>query len=64
VVRSIPKENVTGTKLSNVSVMLPGLINRLNEEELKDLLAYLVAGGNRNHSVYTGSETVSPAATE
>lgn len=64
VVRTIPKENVTGTKLSNVSVMLPGLINRLNEEELKDLLAYLVAGGNSNHNVFAGGEAVSPAATE
>ena len=29
-----------------VSLMPPGLINGLNEEELKDLVAYLLSGGN------------------
>jgi hypothetical protein len=32
--------------------MLPGMINRLNEEELKDLMAYLISGGNPDHEVY------------
>jgi hypothetical protein len=32
--------------------MMPGLINRLNEEELKDLMAYLISGGNANHAAY------------
>lgn len=52
VIREIPKDQVTSTKESEVSVMLPGLVNRLNEEELKDLMAYLVSGGNPNHEVY------------
>jgi len=51
-VREIPKNEVTSTKESEVSVMLPGLINPLNEEELKDLMAYLVSGGNSSHEVY------------
>lgn len=51
-IMEIPKEKVTSTKESEVSVMLPGLVNRLNEEELKDLMAYLVSGGNPNHEVY------------
>ncbi len=50
--REVPKPEVTGTKLSDVSIMLPGMINRLNPEELKDLMAYLMAGGNEEHSVY------------
>lgn len=50
--REIPKEEVTSTKVSDVSVMLPGLINSLNPEELKDLMAYLVSGGYANHEVY------------
>ncbi len=29
-----------------VSLMPPGLINGLNEEELKDLVAYLLSGGD------------------
>lgn len=52
-VREIPKSDVTDTKVSNVSIMPPGLLNPLNEEELKDLIAYLMAGGNKEHPVYT-----------
>ncbi|EON75253.1 hypothetical protein ADIS_4424 [Lunatimonas lonarensis] len=50
--RELPKSQVKSTKVSEVSVMLPGLVNRLNEEELKDLMAYLVSGGNPNHEVF------------
>ncbi|NVJ86354.1 MAG: c-type cytochrome [Algoriphagus sp.] len=50
--RTVPKNTVAFTKNSDVSIMLPGLINRLNEEELKDLMAYLISGGNENHEVF------------
>ncbi len=50
--REIPKSEVASTKLSDVSIMMPALINRLNPEELKDLMAYLVSGGNPDHEVY------------
>ncbi len=52
VIREIPKQDVANKKYSYISTMYPGLINRLNEEELKDLLAYLVAGGNEDHETY------------
>jgi putative heme-binding domain-containing protein len=52
VIREIPKQDVVSTKYSYISVMYPGLINRLNEEELKDLIAYLMAGGNEKHEIY------------
>jgi hypothetical protein len=32
--------------------MPPGLINALNEEELKDLLAYLLSAGNSNDPMF------------
>jgi hypothetical protein len=32
--------------------MLPGLINGLNAEELKDLLAYMKSGGNPNDKIF------------
>ena len=51
-IREISKKDVTSKKLSDISVMMPGLINRLNEEELKDLMAYLISGGNPSHEVY------------
>ena len=52
VIREIPKAEVTETKLSAVSVMPPELINSLNEDELRDLIAYLMAGGNPDHAIY------------
>ncbi|MEO8414716.1 MAG: heme-binding protein [Ginsengibacter sp.] len=52
--REIAKKDVTSTKLSDVSIMLPGLINRLNPEELKDLMAYLMSGGDKNNKVFKG----------
>jgi putative heme-binding domain-containing protein len=50
--RDIPKADVVSIGHSQVSLMLPGLTNRLNDEELKDLIAYMVAGGNPEHEVY------------
>lgn len=52
VLKEIPKNDVASHRSSSVSVMLPGLVNGLNEEELKDLIAYLVAGGDKNHQVF------------
>ena len=56
-IREIPKAEVQDKKLSAVSVMPPGLIRSLNEEELKDLIAYLMAGGNENHEVYKDADS-------
>lgn len=50
--REIPKKDVKSKKLSDSSIMMPGMINRLNEEELKDLMAYLMAGGNAEHELF------------
>jgi putative heme-binding domain-containing protein len=50
--REIAKKNVIRTRLSEVSSMYPGMINSLNKEELKDLMAYLVSGSNKDHPVY------------
>jgi putative heme-binding domain-containing protein len=50
--REIPKKDVKSKKLSEISIMMPGMINRLNEEELKDLMAYLMAGGNAEHELF------------
>ena len=48
----LAKADVVRTRLSEISPMLPNMINRLNPEELKDLLAYLKAGGNREDSLF------------
>lgn len=56
IVREIPKKDVLRTRVSEVSMMLPGLINRLNGEELKDLLAYLKSGGNKQDPIFLTKE--------
>lgn len=53
VTRDIPKKEVARIRMSEVSTMLPGLINRLNAEELKDLLAFLKAGGNEKDTIFS-----------
>lgn len=52
----IPKAKVVKTALSPISPMPPGLLNRLNEEELVDLMAYILSGGDPSHKFYTGAE--------
>lgn len=50
--RPVAKNDVVRTRLSEVSIMPPGLINSLNGQELMDLLAYLKAGGNKQDSIF------------
>ncbi len=52
-IREILKTDVSRTSISDApSIMFPGLINSLNPDELKDLIAYLKSGGNKTHEVY------------
>ncbi|MGK2864177.1 MAG: c-type cytochrome, partial [Chitinophagaceae bacterium] len=51
--RELLKKEVLRTRVSEVSPMLPGMINRLNAEELKDLLAYLKSGGNKQDTIFS-----------
>ena len=55
-VRKVLKKDVASKKYSTVSIMLPGLINSLNPNELKDLIAYLKAGGNQKNEVYKAAD--------
>lgn len=43
---------VKSRKPFNVSMMPPGLINSLNEDELKDLLAFILSGGNESDPMF------------
>ncbi|MFT3947102.1 MAG: c-type cytochrome [Agriterribacter sp.] len=56
IVRSIAKKDVERTRVSEISPMLPGMINALNGDELRDLIAYLMAGGNKDNEIYTGKK--------
>ena len=55
-IREIPKAEVRRVSISKVSMMPPGMINSLNKEELKDLIAYLIAGGNEDSPVYDNNK--------
>ncbi|PWJ58945.1 putative heme-binding domain-containing protein [Dyadobacter jejuensis] len=55
-VRKIAKKSVKVVKTSTVSIMLPGLINGLNPDELRDLTAYLMSGGNEKNPIYNTSK--------
>jgi putative heme-binding domain-containing protein len=48
----VSKKNVVSKNYSAVSSMLPGLVNPLNAEELRDLMAYLKSGGDENHPMF------------
>lgn len=54
--REVLKKDVVRTRISDVSPMLPGLINRLNPEELRDLLAYLKSGANRQDTIFSAKK--------
>ena len=48
----IGNDSVRSIKASSVSQMPPGLLNRLNGDELRDLVAYLMSGGNPDDKRY------------
>ncbi|MBC7921619.1 MAG: c-type cytochrome [Ferruginibacter sp.] len=60
VLLELPKKKVVRTTVSPVSIMPPGLINSLNEEKLRNLMAYLVAGGNPDHPAFGAKRKPSP----
>lgn len=48
----VKASSVTARKPYNVSMMPPGLINSLGPDELQDLLAYILSGGNANDAMF------------
>ena len=57
VLEKVLKKNVVSAKYSSVSIMFGGLINSLNADEMKDLMAYLMAGGNDKNPMFSASKT-------
>jgi putative heme-binding domain-containing protein len=48
----VKKDAIRSRKPYEISLMPPGLINALNVDELRDLLAYMLSGGNPNDSMF------------
>jgi len=49
---NVNRPQVVSIEPSKVSPMPPGLLNLMREDEVMDLLAYILSGGDRNHSVF------------
>jgi hypothetical protein len=49
---TIPTADVADVALSQVSMMPPATIAAMNRDEVMDLVAYLVSGGDRKHAVF------------
>ncbi|MGB7528136.1 c-type cytochrome [Sphingobacterium cellulitidis] len=52
VTKTIAKSDVKSMNRSEVSIMPPGTLNSMNPDEVKDIMAYLMSGGNENSDVY------------
>ena len=48
----IPKRSIDDRVASRVSIMPAGLLNTLDKEQILDLLAYLLAGGNAEDAAF------------
>ncbi|MFK7851299.1 MAG: c-type cytochrome [Akkermansiaceae bacterium] len=47
-----PASNIEEIKQSQISLMPPATINAMNKDELMDLIAYLISGGDPKHEVF------------
>ncbi|MCC5908600.1 MAG: c-type cytochrome [Balneolaceae bacterium] len=52
----VPRDQVVSREHVDVSQMPPGLINPLNPDELRDLVAYINSGGNPDHDMFKSEE--------
>ena len=48
------QDDIDARRLSDVSIMPKGLLDSLSKEEILDLLAYLIAGGDADHPIFSG----------
>ncbi|MBC8357178.1 MAG: c-type cytochrome [Planctomycetes bacterium] len=54
-VTSVDRKQIEEIVPSKLSMMPPGLLNTLDEEEVLDLMAYLLSRGDRNHAMFQTS---------
>jgi len=51
---AVDRREIDEMQASKISMMPVGLLNTLNENEILDLMAYLLSRGDRNHSMFQG----------
>ena len=49
----VKRSDLKSSRPSETSLMPPGLVNSLNENELRDLVAFILAGGDRSNPMFT-----------
>jgi putative heme-binding domain-containing protein len=49
---TVPRSQVSTIRQLEITMMPPGLINTLNADELRNLMAYLQSGGNPEHPMF------------
>jgi hypothetical protein len=52
----LDKDEIVGQKVSAVSTMPQGLLNKLTKEEILDLMAYVLARGDKKHPAFHGHD--------
>jgi putative heme-binding domain-containing protein len=48
----VKRQDIASMKPATVSMMPPGLLNTLQEDDVLDLLAYLLSGGQQDHELF------------
>ena len=52
VITEVRNTEVQSRKVSPVSLMPAGLINSMNQDEVADLIAYILSGGDKRNKVF------------
>ncbi|MEO0334590.1 MAG: hypothetical protein AAF223_23450, partial [Bacteroidota bacterium] len=52
VTTSVKVDTIESIEPSPISMMPPGLINSMSEEDILDLLAYFISGGDADHALF------------
>ncbi|WP_231602685.1 family 16 glycoside hydrolase [Neorhodopirellula pilleata] len=50
----VKRSEIEDLSVSQISQMPTGLLNQMNPDEIRDLVAYIMSGGNDHHKVYLG----------
>jgi putative heme-binding domain-containing protein len=61
---NVKRQDIESIEPSKVSMMPEGLLNTLKDEEIQDLMAYLLSRGDRNSKVFRSSSSPRASATQ
>ena len=52
----VPSDQIDAENISKVSTMPAGLVDAMNANELRDLTAFILSGGNKDHAIFKAEE--------